>query len=108
MLYVAIHKYVHKLACVFILFICLSSDHFTFTDESSTRPPNVTEITSFPATESSLQNPYNFTLGCMVQYGKPVKYGVIRWIGKLPKDQKTIYAGLVLVRLNNLHQTYIV
>ena len=96
------YTYVRKLACVFILLFAQILITFAFIDESSTKP-NVTDTTSFPVTESSLQNPYNFTLGCTVQYGKPIKYGVIKWIGKLPKDQKTVYAGLVLVRLNNIH-----
>ena len=48
--------------------------------------------------ECSLQNPHNFTVGCTVQYGKPAKYGVIKWIGNFPNDKKTIYAGLVMVR----------
>lgn len=51
-------------------------------------------------TECSLQNPHNFTVGCTVQYGKPTKYGVIKWIGKFPDNKKTIYAGLVMVRLH--------
>ena len=58
---------------------------------------NATENTSFNFNKPSLQNPYNLTIGCKVQYGMPVKYGVIKWIGQFSDDYKTVIAGLVMV-----------
>ena len=71
-------------------------------DKSSAKLPtelNTTKNTSFEFSASSLQNPYSLTVGCVVQYGRPPKYGVIEWIGNFPNDLKTLYAGLVMVRL---------
>ena len=68
-------------------------------DQSSAKLPtelNTTKSTRFSV--SSLQNPYNLTVGSMVQYGRPPKYGVIEWIGSFPEDKKTVYAGLIMVR----------
>ena len=87
------------------MYVCIYIDvciNTLFTDESSPKP-NLTKNTGVTFSESSLQNPYNFTLGCTVQCGKPVNYGVIKWIGKFPNNRKTLYAGLVLVRLNSIY-----
>jgi len=46
---------------------------------------------------SKLQNPHNFEVGCTIKYGKPTKFGVIKWKGMLPDDKETIYAGLEMV-----------
>ena len=70
-------------------------------DQPSGKPPtelNTTKSTSFGFSVSSHQNPYNLTVGCVVQYGRPPKYGVIEWIGSFPEDKKTVYAGLIMVR----------
>ena len=91
--------YIQYIYIFFYIDVCIDT---LFTDESSPKP-NLTANTGVTFTESSLQNPYNFTLGCTVQYGKPVKYGVIKWIGKFPNNRKTMYAGLVLVRLNSIY-----
>ena len=66
--------------------------------EKSTKPPaelNATKSTS----PCPFHNPYNLTVGCLVQYGSPAKYGVIKWMGYFPDNQKTVYAGLIMVRL---------
>ena len=69
--------------------------HVYFPDKP-TKPPievNTTENTWL----ISSQNPHKFTVGCTVKYGKHGKYGVIKWIGNFPDDQKTAYAGLITV-----------
>lgn len=48
------------------------------------------------------QNPYKLEVGSTVQYGKPVLYGVIKWIGNFPGKEKTIYAGVEMVRYYKL------
>lgn len=44
-----------------------------------------------------LQNPHKFEVGSTVRCGEPAKYGVIKWMGILPDDQKMAYAGLEMV-----------
>ena len=44
-----------------------------------------------------LQNPHNFGVETTVRYGEPARYGVIKWMGILPGDQKMAYAGLEMV-----------
>ena len=53
------------------------------------------------------QNPHNFEVGTTVRYGAPAKYGVIKWIGILPNNQKMAYAGLEMVSSSYKHQSYI-
>ena len=83
--------------------ICISYELFliTFPENSPIKPmeSNASESYNFTCSETSLQNPHNLTEGCMVQYGRPANYGVIKWIGTFPNDHKTIYAGLVMVKL---------
>ena len=80
--------------------ICISYEVFLITfAENSTIKPMESNATNFTFSETSLQNPYNLTEGCMVQYGRPANYGVIKWIGTFPDDHKTIYAGLEMVKL---------
>lgn len=43
------------------------------------------------------QNPYKLEVGCIVEYGKPVEYGVIKWIGVLPGIENVLYAGVEMV-----------
>jgi len=51
------------------------------------------------ASSLSLQNPYKLEIGCVIQYGLPAKYGVIKWIGTFPDNPKMAYAGLETVSL---------
>ena len=44
------------------------------------------------------QNPYKLKVGSTVQYGKPVEYGVIKWMGMLPGREDAHYAGVEMVR----------
>ena len=41
-------------------------------------------------------NSCNLKIGSVIEYGMPVRYGVIKWIGKLP-DQAQISAGVEMV-----------
>lgn len=43
-------------------------------------------------------NPYNLKVGSVIQYGDPVEYGVIKWIGNLP-DEEGLYAGVEMVMI---------
>lgn len=43
------------------------------------------------------QNPYKLEVGSTVQCGKPVEYGVIKWIGEVPGREKLLYAGVEMV-----------
>ena len=52
------------------------------------------------------QNPHNFEVGTTVRYGAPAKYGVTKWIGILPNNQKMAYAGLEMVSSSYKHQSY--
>ena len=40
-------------------------------------------------------NPFNFTVGSAVRHVD--QYGVIKWIGKLPGDDKKVYAKVEMV-----------
>ena len=42
-------------------------------------------------------NPYNLKVGSVVQYGNPVEYGEIKWMGHLPGEEG-LYAGVEMVR----------
>ena len=42
-------------------------------------------------------NQHNLTVESVIRYGKPLRYGVIKWIGNLP-DQVETFAGLEMVR----------
>ena len=44
-----------------------------------------------------LQNPHNFKIGTTVRHREPAAFGVIKWMGILPDDQKMAYAGLEMV-----------
>ena len=50
-----------------------------------------------------LQNPHNFEVGSTVRHGVPGRYGVIKWIGILPNNQKVAYAGLEMVSILYVH-----
>ena len=43
------------------------------------------------------QNPHKLEVGSTVQYGEPVEYGVVKWIGSLPGREKLLYAGVEMV-----------
>ena len=43
------------------------------------------------------QNPHKLEVGYTVQYGEPVEYGVVKWIGSLPGREKLLYAGVEMV-----------
>ena len=43
------------------------------------------------------QNPYKLEVGSTIEYGKPVEYGVIKWIGMLPGRESVLYAGVEMV-----------
>ena len=45
----------------------------------------------------SPQNLYKLEVGSKVQCGKPVEYGVIKWIGVLPERGNFLYAGLEMM-----------
>lgn len=38
-----------------------------------------------------------------MHYGHPIKYGVIKWIGIIPGRDKTLYAGVEMVKYNIVH-----
>jgi len=42
-------------------------------------------------------NPYNLKVESAVQFGDPLTYGVIKWIGSLPKYGDALQAGLKMV-----------
>ena len=44
------------------------------------------------------QNPHNLEVNSAVQYGKPVEYGVIKWMGILPGKENIHFAGVEMVR----------
>ena len=48
---------------------------------------------------STNQNPCKFKKGSKVQCGCPVEYGVIKWIGMFPSENKWLYAGVEMVSL---------
>ena len=41
-------------------------------------------------------NPYSLTVGSVIEYGEPIQYGVIKWIGHLPGVQG-LHAGVEMV-----------
>ena len=43
------------------------------------------------------QNPYKLEVGSTVQYGKPAEYGVIKWMGVLPRRENFFYAEVEMV-----------
>ena len=59
----------------------------------SGQPPSVDSI----STVQLNQNPYKLEVGSTVEYGKPVEYGVIKWIGMFPGRENVLYAGLEMV-----------
>ena len=46
------------------------------------------------------QNPHNLEVKSAVQCGKPVEYGVIKWMGMLPGKENIHFAGVEMVRYN--------
>lgn len=43
------------------------------------------------------QNPYHLERECAVQFDDPPKYGVIKWIGRLPGYGEAMQAGVKMV-----------
>ena len=43
------------------------------------------------------KNQYNLKVGSDIQYGNPLRYGVIKWIGHLPNEEIIMYAGVEMV-----------
>ena len=42
-------------------------------------------------------NPYNLKIGSVIEYSKPVQYGVIKWMGRL-HGEEGLHAGVEMVR----------
>ena len=60
------------------------------------------DSTLSPTSIPSAQNPFKFEVGSTIQYGNPVEYGVIKWIGRLPgKETTAYYAGVEMVSYEN-------
>ena len=55
------------------------------------------EVLTASSVELVDTNPYNLTVGSVIQYGEPVQYGVIKWIGNLP-NETNVFAGVEMVR----------
>ena len=43
------------------------------------------------------QNPHKLEVGSTIQYGDPIEYGVLKWIGMLPGRENIQYAGVEMV-----------
>lgn len=58
--------------------------------------PRQTSLNFVPS-PPPVQLSQNLKVGSTVQYGRPLKYGVIKWIGKLPGKENELYAGVEMV-----------
>ena len=52
---------------------------------------------SKPDPQSSNDNPYNLEVGSLIQFGYPLCYGVIKWMGTLPEAEHVLMAGVEVV-----------
>ena len=57
---------------------------------------NKADCSSADSTQLVDINSCNLKIGSVIKYGTPIKYGVIKWIGKLP-DQVETSAGVEMV-----------
>ena len=65
------------------------------TKEHSEQRSSMSPSSPFPLLlEQSDPNPYELVVGSKVQYGSPLQYGVIKWIGTL---EEQLYAGVEMV-----------
>ena len=62
---------------------------------------------SVPVPAQSYENPYKLEVGSIVQFGKPIEYGVIKWIGKLPGKDNVLYAGVETVSYGFIMCSYL-
>ena len=81
-----------------------------YTDETNATEhrPLMVKQSSVPVPAQSYENPYKLEVGSIVQFGKPIEYGVIKWIGKLPGKDNVLYAGVETVSYGFIMCLYLV
>lgn len=78
--------------------------HYDYDDEILGQPnqfahSNQQSEYSNPADNIANYNPHNLELGSMIQYGNPLRYGVIKWVGHLPGPTTSLVAGVEMVSM---------
>ena len=96
------YAYIHIYICNVFVMIMIATTVYTDKRNIQEHLPIISKqptANSVVSTDPLLvkQNPYKLEVGSIVEHRDLGEYGVIKWIGELPGEEKRLYAGVEMV-----------